>query len=102
MARAQAQNGAHVPSVESVFFLIDTAVATEQAFPTCHLAQLSLLVTAELLMTSRLEVEPGKPGAEVSKTKNYKSKQELAYRMRTVWPTTAMPKPSFLSERDLF
>ena len=50
MARAQARNGAHVPSVESVFFLIDTAVATEQAFPTCHLAQLPLLVTTELLI----------------------------------------------------
>ena len=47
----------------------------------------------------RLQVEPGKPGAEVSKNKNYKSKKEFAYRMCTGWPTTAMPKPSFLSER---
>ena len=45
------------------------------------------------------QVEPGKPGAEVSKKKNYKSKKEFAYRMCTGWPTTAMPKPSFLSER---
>ena len=40
-----------------------------------------------------LQVEPGKPGAEVSKKKNYKSKKEFAYRMCTGWPTTAMPKP---------
>ena len=46
-----------------------------------------------------IQVEPGKPGAEVSKKKNYKSKKEFAYRMCTGWPTTAMPKPSFLSER---
>ena len=30
-----------------------------------------------------LQVEPGKPGAEVSKKKNYKSKKEFAYRMCT-------------------
>ena len=48
---------------------------------------------------SRLQVEPGKPGAEVSKEKNYKSKKKFAYRMCTGWPTTAMPKPSCLSER---
>ena len=30
-----------------------------------------------------IQVEPGKPGAEVSKKKNYKSKQEFAYRMCT-------------------
>ena len=30
-----------------------------------------------------LQVEPGKPGAEVSKNKNYKSKKEFAYRMCT-------------------
>ena len=46
-----------------------------------------------------LQVEPGKPGAEVSKNKNYKSKKVFAYRMCTGWPTTAMPKPSCLSER---
>ena len=49
--------------------------------------------------TYNIQVEPGKPGAEVSKKKNYKSKKEFAYRMCTGWPTTAMPKPSFLSER---
>ena len=30
-----------------------------------------------------LQVEPGKPGAEVSKKKNYKSKKVFAYRMCT-------------------
>ena len=30
-----------------------------------------------------IQVEPGKPGAEVSKKKNYKSKKEFAYRMCT-------------------
>ena len=30
-----------------------------------------------------IQVEPGKPGAEVSKNKNYKSKKEFAYRMCT-------------------
>ena len=40
-----------------------------------------------------IQVEPGKPGAEVSKKKNYKSKKKFAYRMCTGWPTTAMPKP---------
>ena len=30
-----------------------------------------------------LQVEPGKPGAEVSKKKNYKSKKKFAYRMCT-------------------
>ena len=29
------------------------------------------------------QVEPGKPGAEVSKNKNYKSKKVFAYRMCT-------------------
>ena len=48
---------------------------------------------------TKLQVEPGKPGAEVSKKKNYKSKTEIAYRMCTGWPTTAMPKPRLLSER---
>ena len=33
-----------------------------------------------------LQVEPGKPGAEVSKKKNYRSKKEFAYRMCTGWP----------------
>ena len=46
-----------------------------------------------------IQVEPGKPGAEVSKGKNYKPTKEFAYRMCTGWPTTAMPKPSCLSER---
>ena len=32
---------------------------------------------------ARIQVEPGKPGAEVSKKKNYKSKKEFAYRMCT-------------------
>ena len=30
-----------------------------------------------------VQVEPGKPGAEVSKNKNYKSKKVFAYRMCT-------------------
>ena len=30
-----------------------------------------------------VQVEPGKPGAEVSKKRNYKSKKEFAYRMCT-------------------
>ena len=30
-----------------------------------------------------IQVEPGKPGAEVSKKKNYKSKKVFAYRMCT-------------------
>ena len=30
-----------------------------------------------------IQVEPGKPGAEVSKQKDYKSKKEFAYRMCT-------------------
>ena len=30
-----------------------------------------------------IQVEPGKPGAEVSKKKHYKSKKEFAYRMCT-------------------
>ena len=30
-----------------------------------------------------IQVEPGKPGAEVSKKKNYKSKKKFAYRMCT-------------------
>ncbi len=30
-----------------------------------------------------IQVEPGKPGAEVSKGKNYKPKKEFAYRMCT-------------------
>ena len=30
-----------------------------------------------------VQVEPGKPGAEVSKKKNYKSKKKFAYRMCT-------------------
>ena len=46
-----------------------------------------------------IQVEPGKPGAEVSKKKYYKSKKVFAYRMCTGWPTTAMPKPTCLSER---
>ena len=33
--------------------------------------------------TDTIQVEPGKPGAEVSKKKNYKSKKEFAYRMCT-------------------
>ena len=48
-----------------------------------------------------IQVEPGKPGAEVSKKKNYKSKKEFAYRMCTGWPTTAMPKPRFLRALSL-
>ena len=46
-----------------------------------------------------IQVEPGKPGAEVSKKNNYKSKKEFAYRMRAARPSSAMPKPSFLCER---
>ena len=34
-------------------------------------------------ITQFIQVEPGKPGAEVSKKKNYKSKKEFAYRMCT-------------------
>ena len=41
----------------------------------------------------------GQAGGGSFKEKNYKSKKEFAYRMCTGWPTTAMPKPSFLSER---
>ena len=50
-------------------------------------------------LSENIQVEPGKPGAEVSKGKNYRPKKEFAYRMCTGWPTTAMPKPGFLSER---
>ena len=32
---------------------------------------------------TNIQVEPGKPGAEVSKKKHYKSKKEFAYRMCT-------------------
>ena len=46
-----------------------------------------------------MQVEPGKPGAEVSTEKNYKSKKEFAYRMCAGRPTRAMPKPSLLCER---
>jgi len=53
------------------------------------------------LKNIELQVEPGKPGAEVSKKKNYKSKKEFAYRMCTGWPTTAMPKPRFLRTLSL-
>ena len=42
---------------------------------------------------------PDKPGAEVSKKKNYKSKKEFAYRMRGRRPTSAMPKPFLCFER---
>ena len=45
-----------------------------------------------------LQVEPGKPGAEVSKKKNYKSKKEFAYRMCARRPTSAMPKPFLCCE----
>ena len=41
----------------------------------------------------------GQAGGGSFKEKNYKPKKEFAYRMCTGWPTTAMPKPSFLSER---
>ena len=34
-------------------------------------------------ISSHIQVEPGKPGAEVSKKKTYKSKKEFAYRMCT-------------------
>ena len=47
---------------------------------------------------SILQVEPGKPGAEVSKKKNYKSKKEFAYRMCARRPTSAMPKPFLCCE----
>ncbi len=44
-----------------------------------------------------IQVEPGKPGAEVSKgKKNYTPKKEFAYRMCAGRPTSAMPKPRFL------
>ena len=46
-----------------------------------------------------LQVEPGKPGAEVSKKKNYKSKKQFAYRMCARRPTSAMPKPFLCCER---
>ena len=45
-----------------------------------------------------IQVEPGKPGAEVSKKKNYKSKKEFAYRMCARRPTSAMPKPFLCCE----
>ena len=54
---------------------------------------LYLIVRLEGFTHISIQVEPGKPGAEVSKKKNYKSKKEFAYRMCTGWPTTAMPKP---------
>ena len=41
------------------------------------------ICTLKLGKLYRLQVEPGKPGAEVSKKKNYKSKKEFAYRMCT-------------------
>ena len=45
-----------------------------------------------------IQVEPGKPGAEVSKKKNCKSKKEFAYRMCARRPTSAMPKPFLCCE----
>ena len=40
-------------------------------------------MTSVLELGKIIQVEPGKPGAEVSKKKNYKSKKEFAYRMCT-------------------
>ena len=39
--------------------------------------------TSMIIYACIIQVEPGKPGAEVSKKKNYKSKKEFAYRMCT-------------------
>ena len=44
-----------------------------------------------------IQVEPGKPGVEVSKGKE--PKNEFAYRMCAGRPTSAMPKPRFLCAR---
>ena len=52
-------------------------------------------MTYDCIYTSRA----GQAGGGSFNQKNYKSKTEFAYRMCTGWPTTAMPKPSFLSER---
>ena len=51
-----------------------------------------------VILRSNIQVEPGKPGAEVSKKKNYKSKKEFAYRMCARRPTSAMPKPFLCCE----
>ena len=41
------------------------------------------LLKVKDFVNTLLQVEPGKPGAEVSKGKNYKPKKEFAYRMCT-------------------
>ena len=41
------------------------------------------VVIVKVNKVSFIQVEPGKPGAEVSKQKDYKPKKEFAYRMCT-------------------
>ena len=60
-----------------------------------HLAWTWKPSTMTITITSRA----GQAGGGSFQEKNYKSKKVFAYRMCTGWPTTAMPKPSCLSER---
>ena len=48
-----------------------------------NLILLYFILFYSIPLYSIIQVEPGKPGAEVSKKKNYKSKKEFAYRMCT-------------------
>ena len=57
-------------------------------------ARIQMIIRKTMYNTRRA----GQAGGGSFKEKNYKSKKEFAYRMCTGWPTTALPKPSFLSE----
>ncbi len=87
----------HMPHMPSIWNF-KSNMATWHHFPSHHqhLGQPSNVPIWKALRRGCyiiIQVEPGKPGAEVSKKKNYKSKKKFAYRMCTGWPTTAMPKP---------
>ena len=79
----------------NVFYL-----STNLFFHSVFLVGLLILFTFEMRITKEhIQVEPGKPGAEVSKRKkNYTAKKEFAYRMRAKRPTSALPKPFLCCE----
>ena len=61
------------------FFLKDRNIIYDEFFRHPHI---NVKFAKYKSVFDKIQVEPGKPEAEVSEKKNYKSKKEFAYRMR--------------------
>ena len=65
-------------------FLRSKATKRRPVAVVCTLRYMIHIVFIPYIYIHDIQVEPGKPGAEVSKGKNYKPKKEFAYKMCTV------------------